>query len=98
MWELQAMLAEIGGMHATTLQPAAGAHGELTGILVIRAWHRSAGGHRRSEVIVPDSSHGTNPATASMAGFRTVTIPSRRPMVAWTSTRSGPLSARARRQ
>jgi len=76
MWELQAMLAEIGGMHATTLQPAAGAHGELTGILVIRAWHRSRGDTDRSEVIVPDSSHGTNPATASMAGFRTVTIPS----------------------
>ncbi|MFN8521283.1 MAG: aminomethyl-transferring glycine dehydrogenase subunit GcvPB [Chloroflexota bacterium] len=76
MWELQAMLAEIGGMHATTLQPAAGAHGELTGILVIRAYHRARGDVARDEVIVPDSSHGTNPATASMAGFRTVTIPS----------------------
>jgi glycine dehydrogenase subunit 2 len=76
MWELQAMLAEIGGMHTATLQPAAGAHGELTGILVIRAWHRARGDIGRDEVIVPDSSHGTNPATASMAGFRTVTIPS----------------------
>jgi glycine dehydrogenase subunit 2 len=76
MWELQAMLAEIGGMHAASLQPAAGAHGELTGILVIRAYHRSRGDIQRDEVIVPDSSHGTNPATASMAGFRTVTIPS----------------------
>ena len=76
MWELQAMLAEIGGMHTTTLQPAAGAHGELTGILVIRAYHRSRGDSQRTEVIVPDSSHGTNPATASMAGFTTVTIPS----------------------
>ncbi|MFN8519054.1 MAG: aminomethyl-transferring glycine dehydrogenase subunit GcvPB [Chloroflexota bacterium] len=76
MWELQAMLAEIGGMHATTLQPAAGAHGELTGILVIRAYHRAPGDLAQDEVIVPDSSHGTNPATASMAGFRTVTIPS----------------------
>jgi glycine dehydrogenase subunit 2 len=76
MWELQAMLAEIGGMHTATLQPAAGAHGELTGILVIRAYHRSRGDTQRDEVIVPDSSHGTNPATASMAGFRTVTIPS----------------------
>jgi glycine dehydrogenase subunit 2 len=76
MWELQAMLAEIGGMHTTTLQPAAGAHGELTGILVIRAYHRARGDSQRDEVIVPDSSHGTNPATASMAGFKTVTIPS----------------------
>ena len=76
LWELQAMLAEIGGMHAATLQPAAGAQGELTGILVIRAFHRSRGDTERTEVIVPDSSHGTNPATASMAGFRTVTVPS----------------------
>jgi glycine dehydrogenase subunit 2 len=76
LWELQGMLAEIGGMHATCLQPAAGAHGELTGILVIRAWHRSRGDTGRVEVIVPDSSHGTNPATASMAGFRTVTVAS----------------------
>ncbi|MEZ4598127.1 MAG: aminomethyl-transferring glycine dehydrogenase subunit GcvPB, partial [Chloroflexota bacterium] len=67
---------EIGGMHAATLQPAAGAHGELTGILVIRAYHRARGDAGRDEVIVPDSSHGTNPATASMAGFRTVTVPS----------------------
>ena len=59
-----------------TLQPAAGAQGELTGILMIRAYHRSRGDLERSEVLVPDSSHGTNPATASMAGFRTVTVPS----------------------
>jgi glycine dehydrogenase subunit 2 len=76
MWELQSMLAEVGGMHAATLQPAAGAHGELTGILVIRAYHRSRDDAQRTEVIVPDSSHGTNPATASMAGFRTVTVSS----------------------
>ncbi len=76
MWELQGMLAEISGMDAVTLQPAAGAHGELTGILVIRAYHEARGDHDRTEVIVPDSSHGTNPATASMAGYRTVTIPS----------------------
>ena len=63
-------------MHATTLQPAAGAHGELTGILLIRAYHHARGDTERDEVIVPDSSHGTNPATASMAGFRTVTVPS----------------------
>ena len=74
LWELQEMLSEIGGMHATTLQPAAGAHGELTGILLIRAYHHARGDVDRDEVIVPDSSHGTNPATASMAGFKTVTV------------------------
>jgi len=74
--ELEGLLAEISGMDAVTLQPAAGAHGELTGIMMIRAYHRSRGDHDRTEVLVPDSSHGTNPATASMAGFRTVTIPS----------------------
>ncbi|MHB8459234.1 MAG: aminomethyl-transferring glycine dehydrogenase subunit GcvPB [Candidatus Limnocylindrales bacterium] len=76
LWSLEASLAEIGGMDAVTLQPAAGAQGELTGILMIRAYHRARGDTDRSEVLVPDSSHGTNPATASMAGFRTVTIPS----------------------
>jgi glycine dehydrogenase subunit 2 len=59
-----------------TLQPAAGAQGELTGILMIRAYHRQRGDLERTEVLVPDSSHGTNPATATMAGFTTVTVPS----------------------
>ena len=72
--ELERMLAEISGMRAVTLQPAAGAHGELTGILMIRAYHEARGDRGRTTVIVPDSSHGTNPATASMAGFRTVTV------------------------
>ncbi|HET7828287.1 MAG TPA: aminomethyl-transferring glycine dehydrogenase subunit GcvPB [Candidatus Limnocylindrales bacterium] len=76
LFELEQMLAEISGMDAVTLQPAAGAHGELTGIMMIRAYHRSRGDTERQEVLVPDSSHGTNPATASMAGFRTITIPS----------------------
>ncbi len=76
LWELEEILAEISGMAAVTLQPAAGAQGELTGILMIRAYHRSRGDADRLEVLVPDSSHGTNPATASMAGFKTVTIPS----------------------
>jgi glycine dehydrogenase subunit 2 len=62
-------------MRAVTLQPAAGAQGELTGILMVRAYHRSRGDLDRSEVLVPDSAHGTNPATASMAGFKTVSIP-----------------------
>ncbi len=74
--ELEGMLAEISGMAAVSLQPAAGAQGELTGILMVRAYHRARGDLERTEVIVPDSSHGTNPATASMAGFRTVTVTS----------------------
>ena len=76
LWELERALAEISGMRAVTLQPAAGAQGELTGILMIRAHHRAMGQDQRDEVLVPDSSHGTNPATASMAGFKTITIPS----------------------
>ena len=69
LWELEGILAEVSGMRAVTLQPAAGAQGELTGILMIRAYHRARGDTERDEVLVPDSSHGTNPATASMAGF-----------------------------
>jgi glycine dehydrogenase subunit 2 len=76
LFELEEALAEISGMRAVSLQPAAGAQGELTGILMIRAYHRSRGDTERTEVLVPDSSHGTNPATATMAGFKTVTIPS----------------------
>ena len=76
LWETEQWLAEIGGMKAVTLQPAAGAQGELTGILMVRAYHRSRGDLERTEVLVPDSAHGTNPATASMAGFKTVSIPS----------------------
>jgi glycine dehydrogenase subunit 2 len=74
LWELEQWLIEISGMNAVTLQPAAGAQGELTGILMIRAYHLARGDTGRREVIVPDSSHGTNPATASMAGYRTVTV------------------------
>jgi glycine dehydrogenase subunit 2 len=76
LWELEEALAEISGMQAVTLQPAAGAQGELTGILMIRAYHSERGDTGRTEVLVPDSSHGTNPATASMAGYTTITIPS----------------------
>jgi glycine dehydrogenase subunit 2 len=74
LWRLQRDLAEIGGMDAVSLQPAAGAQGELTGILMVRAYHRARGDVARTDVLVPDSAHGTNPATASMAGFRTVNI------------------------
>lgn len=75
MVELEEALAEITGMPAFTLQPAAGAHGELTGMLIVRAHHRSRG-EARDEVLVPDSAHGTNPATAVMAGFKVVSVPS----------------------
>jgi len=73
---LEGFLCEIGGFEAATLQPAAGAPGELTAMLMIRAYHRDRGDEDRTEVIVPDSAHGTNPATASMVGFTTITIPS----------------------
>jgi len=76
MWELQAMLAEISGFDTVALQPAAGAQGELTGVLIIRAYHHERGDTARTKFFVPDSAHGTNPATAVMAGFDVVTIPS----------------------
>ncbi len=76
MCELQEMLAEISGFAAVGLQPAAGAHGELTGVLIIRAYHQERGDSARTKILVPDSAHGTNPATAVMAGFEIVTIPS----------------------
>lgn len=74
--ELQEMLAEISGFAEVGLQPAAGAHGELTGVLIARAYHRDRGDLARTKVLVPDSAHGTNPATAAMAGFDVVTVPS----------------------
>ena len=77
MWLLAEQLKQISGMAAVSLQPAAGAHGELTGMLMTRAYHRSRGeGESRTKVLVPDSAHGTNPATATMVGYQTVTIPS----------------------
>lgn len=76
MYELQADLAEISGFDAVSLQPAAGAQGEFTGILVFRAYHADRGDTARTEVLVPDSSHGTNPATAAMAGFKVVEVKS----------------------
>ncbi len=76
MYELQSYLAEITGLAATTLQPAAGAQGELTGMLVIRAYHLARGDTGRTQVIVPDSAHGTNPATSTMGGFKVVEVKS----------------------
>ncbi len=74
--ELQSMLCEIGGMSKFTLNPYAGAHGELTGLMVIRAYHNSRGDHARTKVIVPDSAHGTNPASAAVAGLKVVEVKS----------------------
>jgi glycine dehydrogenase subunit 2 len=76
MWSLQEFLKEISGFGGVSLQPAAGAHGEFTGILIIRAYHRSRGDARRTKILIPDSAHGTNPASTTMAGFTTVTIKS----------------------
>lgn len=74
MYHLQELLAEITGMHAFTLQSAAGAHGEWTGLMMIRAYHEKNGEHQRTKVIIPDSAHGTNPASAAVAGFDPVTV------------------------
>jgi glycine dehydrogenase subunit 2 len=76
MYETEQMLLRITGMRRMTLQPAAGAHGELTGILMIKAYHRDRGDSGRDTVIVPDSAHGTNLASAAMAGYRVVELPS----------------------
>ncbi|MGG4410181.1 aminomethyl-transferring glycine dehydrogenase subunit GcvPB [Niallia taxi] len=76
MYDLQQHLIEITGMDEVTLQPAAGAHGEWTGLMMIRAFHEANGDANRSKVIVPDSAHGTNPASATVAGFETITVKS----------------------
>ncbi|MEN8098085.1 MAG: aminomethyl-transferring glycine dehydrogenase subunit GcvPB [Chloroflexota bacterium] len=76
MYYLQEWLKEIGGFAAVSLQPAAGAHGELAGILMIRAYHQDRGDLKRDRILIPDSAHGTNPATTTMSGFRAVQIPS----------------------
>ena len=76
MWSLQEFLKEISGMAAVSLQPAAGAHGEFTGILIIRAYHLSRGDAKRSKILIPDSAHGTNPASTTMSGYTMVAIPS----------------------
>jgi glycine dehydrogenase subunit 2 len=77
MYELQKWLANIVGMDVCTLHPAAGAHGELAGVLVIRKYHELKGQlDKKTDIIIPDSAHGTNPASAAMAGFRVVEVPS----------------------
>lgn len=69
-------LGEVFGMDAVTFQPAAGAHGEFTGVLLIKAYHTDRGDTARTKIIVPDSAHGTNPATAAMCGYQVVNIAS----------------------
>jgi glycine dehydrogenase subunit 2 len=76
MYGLQEYLKEISGFAAVTLQPSAGAQGELVGVLVMRAFHRANGDHKRTKVLIPDSAHGTNPATTAMSGLQMVEIPS----------------------
>jgi glycine dehydrogenase subunit 2 len=76
MFELQRWLAEIGGFAGISLQPCAGAHGELTGLLMMRAYHRDRGDLKRTRILIPDSAHGTNPASTTMAGFTAVEVPS----------------------
>jgi len=76
MHEMQEWLKEISGFEAVTLQPAAGAHGEFTGVLMMHAYHKARGDHKRKKMLIPDAAHGTNPASAGMLGMEVVTIPS----------------------
>lgn len=76
-WNLQNMLSNISGLEEFTLNPYAGAHGELTGLMVMRQYHISRGDHKRTKVIVPDTAHGTNPASAMVAGLEVVEVKSK---------------------
>ncbi len=76
MHELQNDLAEISGFSKVTLQPVAGAHGEFTGLLIMKAYHDSKGNSHKNKIILPDSAHGTNPASVILAGFEVVEIKS----------------------
>ncbi len=76
IYELQEWLKEISGFDAVSLQPAAGAHGELTGVLIMRAYHKARGDKKRVKMLIPDSAHGTNPASSAMSGLKIVEIPS----------------------
>ncbi|HBN28682.1 MAG TPA: aminomethyl-transferring glycine dehydrogenase subunit GcvPB [Clostridiaceae bacterium] len=76
MYNLSEKLCEITGMKGITLQPSAGAHGELTGLMIIKAYHESRGDFKRKKIIVPDSAHGTNPASAASVGFEVVEVKS----------------------
>lgn len=76
MYNLGQYLTEISGLHSATLQPAAGAHGELTGLWIMKAYHEANGEGHRNEIIIPDSAHGTNPASAMMANYKVLEVPS----------------------
>ncbi len=76
MYRVQEWLKEVGGFAGMSLQPAAGAHGELTGILIIRAYHRDRGDTQRKKILIPNSAHGTNPATTAMSGMEVIELPS----------------------
>ncbi len=76
IYELQGLLSELTGMSAISLQPAAGSQGELTGLMMIKAYHLKHGNVHKCKIIIPDSAHGTNPASVTMAGYETVEIPS----------------------
>ncbi len=76
MYQLQEYLKEIVGLAAVSLQPAAGAHGEFAGVLMMRAYHLARGDHRRTKMLIPNSAHGTNPASVAMSGLESVEIPS----------------------
>jgi len=76
MYDLKNKLCEITGMHDMSLQPSAGAHGELTALMMIKAFHRDNGGIGRNVVLVPDSAHGTNPASGAMLGYDIKVVPS----------------------
>ncbi|MCC0645043.1 MULTISPECIES: aminomethyl-transferring glycine dehydrogenase subunit GcvPB [unclassified Clostridioides] len=76
MYDLSNKLAEITGMDEVTLQPSAGSHGEFTGLMLIKAYHENRGDYKRTKVIIPDSAHGTNPASAAMANFDVIQITS----------------------
>ena len=76
-YNLQMSLAELAGMSEFTLNPFAGAHGELTGLMIIRSYHMSRGDEKRTKIIVPDSAHGTNPASAAVCGLDVVVVKSR---------------------
>ncbi len=76
MYQLKELLKEIGGFKEVSLQPAAGAHSELLGLLIILAYHRDRGNLHKKQVLMPDTSHGTNPATASLCGFEVITVKS----------------------
>lgn len=76
MYTLQKSLCEISAMDYMTLQPAAGAHGEITAITIFKKYHEVNGNSEKNEIIVPDSAHGTNPATAAMAGYKVVEVKS----------------------